>query len=161
MCIEFISLIVDILLTFVTGLMAYYTYCMVKSTKDSIVEMELSRKESNSAEIIVFFHINKDKIYFVIENTGKTIAKNIVIKSDKELINSSDIKFDKFYKFDDFPPNYKISSYFDSPECYKHKFGEFPKFKFDVCFETVYGTPIKRVYSWDLGYVVSLGYLGD
>jgi len=156
---NFISVGIDLILAFVTGLMAYYTYCMAESTKNSIKEMEKSRIESSSADIVVYFHVCEDSIYFVIENTGNTVAKNVVITPDKDLINSNVIPFKNLLRFDDFPPNYKISSYFDNPVLYKEKFNEFPRFKFNVTFRTVYGTDESRNYSWNLDYVNSLGYL--
>ena len=154
-----ISVIIDLILAIVTGLMAYYTYCMAESTRCSINEMEKSRIESNSADIVVYFHIVKDEIYFVIENTGNTVAKNVKITPDKELINSTGVNFKNFFEFKDFPPNYKISSYFDNPYGYKKKFDVYPKFKFNVKFETVYGVCENRNYSWNLDYVDSFGYL--
>lgn len=156
-----ISIIIDLILAIVTGLMAYYTYCMAESTKNSIKEMEKSRIESSSADIVVYFHVDENRINFVIENTGNTVAKNVVITPNKELINSSDINFNNLLKFEDFPPNYKISSYFDDPELYKKKFNEFPNFNFKVTFETVYGADESRDYSWNLDYMDCLGYLGD
>lgn len=156
-----ISVGIDLILAIVTGLMAYYTYRMAESTKCSIKEMEKSRVESSSADIVVYFHVERDEIYFVIENTGNTVAKNVVITPDKDLINSIGTNFKDFFKFEDFPPNYKISTYFDTPEEYKKKFNEYPKFKFNVRFKTVYGTDEDKNYSWNLDYVTSFGYLAN
>ena len=81
MIIEEISLIVDIFLTIVTAIMAYVTYKMAKSTKESVVEMKLTRVEANSAEVIAYIEVEAYRMYLVIENIGNTVAKDVKIKS--------------------------------------------------------------------------------
>ena len=48
--------------------MAYETYKMAKSTKTSVEEMHITRKEANSAEVIAYLKVESHRIYLIIEN---------------------------------------------------------------------------------------------
>ena len=87
--------------------MAIATFLMVYYSKKSIDEMKLTREKSNSAEVIVYFKVDTHRMYLIIENVGNTVAKNVNIKIEPELkdstnneINLNEISF--------LPPNYKI-----------------------------------------------------
>lgn len=62
-----ISILSNILLTIVTGIMAYATYKMANSTRESVNEMKLTREESNSAEVMMYFEVEALRMYLIIE----------------------------------------------------------------------------------------------
>lgn len=88
MDLDFTSIIIYIISTIVTGIMAFETYKMVCSTKESVEEMKKTRVESNSAEIIMYFTAEYGRIYLIIENVGKTVAKDVSIEFEPELKDS-------------------------------------------------------------------------
>lgn len=150
---ECISIILDVILTIVTALMAYETYKMAKSTKSSVKEMEMNRKEANSAEVIIYFKVESHKIYLVIENVGNTIAKNIEISFETELKNSNGYIFDKFESIDFLPPHYEIKTFFDTITAYHRKYHEEPYMDVKISFENIYGETVNREYKSDMGYL--------
>ncbi|MBR0272153.1 MAG: hypothetical protein IJQ68_09255 [Methanobrevibacter sp.] len=150
------SIVVDIILTFVTAFMAFETYKMAKSTKASVEEMEISRKEANSAEVIMYFKVESHRIYLVIENVGNTIAKNVNISYEPELTNSNGFTFEKLKQIDFLPPNYQIKTFFDMMNTYYKKYGEDPKINVKISFENIYGDIVKREYKSDLDYLKSV-----
>lgn len=153
MSFECISIILDVILTIVTALMAYETYKMAKSTKSSVKEMETNRKEANSAEVIMYFKVESHRIYLVIENVGNTIAKNIEISFETELKNSMEDTFDKLESIDFLPPHYEIKTFFDTTTAYNQKYKEEPYMDVKISFENIYGERVIRKYKSDLEYL--------
>lgn len=137
MSIEEISLIVDIFLTIFTAIMAYVTYKMAKSTKESVVEMKLTRVETNSAEVVSYFEVDAHRMYLVIENVGNTVAKNIKINMTSELKNSRGHGIDNLKEISYLPPNYKIKTFFDMTYSYHSKYKEYPQNKFSITYENI------------------------
>ena len=108
MDLNFISIIIDIFSTIFTAIMVYVTYKMASSTKESVKEMKKTRVESNSAEVIIYFNIEYDRIYLIIENIGNTVAKDVSIEFKPELKNSHNNSYEHLKEFSFLPPNYKI-----------------------------------------------------
>lgn len=138
------------------------TVVMVYETRKSVNESIKSREESNSAEVIAYIKAEYHRMYIIIENIGSTIATDIKINTDKPLINSWGKTFDDFKEIDSLPPNYPIKTYFDETYSYKEKFNdEFPDFKFNIEFTNIYGKVIPRKYDSNLGFLNSVGFIGD
>lgn len=161
MSLEEISLVVDIVLTAATGIMAYATYKMVKSTNESVNEMKLSREETNSAEVVTYFEVDAHRMYFVIENVGKTIAKNVNIEVNPELKDSMGRKYANLKEISYLPPNYKIKTFFDMTHSHYTKFKEYPHIKFIITYKNIYGRIIKREYESDLNYLTDVNFLNS
>ncbi|SFL23381.1 hypothetical protein SAMN02910297_00297 [Methanobrevibacter olleyae] len=159
MDIECLSLIVNIILTIVTGVMAIATYKMACSTRKSVDEMEISRKESNSAEVVVYLYVEYNRIYLVIENVGKTVAKNIILNFDSSLKNTHNTDFSSLEKIAFLPPNYKIKTFFGMSHSIRNEFQGFPEYIFKVIFETIYDESVEREYISDLNFLNSVEYL--
>ena len=153
---EWISILVNISLTIVTAFMAYETYKMAKSTKTSVEEMQITRKEANSAEVIAYLKVESHRIYLIIENIGNTIAKNVNLSYEPELINSHGQTFENLKQINFLPPNYQIKTFFDMMNQYYGKYGEDPKLKVILSFENIYGEIVKREYKLDLDYLKSI-----
>ena len=153
---EWISILVNISLTIVTAFMAYETYKMAKSTKTSVEEMHITRKEANSAEVIAYLKVESHRIYLIIENIGNTIAKNVKLSYEPELINSHGQTFENLKQINFLPPNYQIKTFFDMMNQYYGKYGEDPKLKVILSFENIYGEIVKREYKLDLDYLKSI-----
>lgn len=88
MDLNIISIIIDIILTIVTGFMAVATYKMAQSTNESVEEMKKTRVEANSAEVIMYFNVENNRMYLIVENIGNTVAKDISIEVEPELKDS-------------------------------------------------------------------------
>ena len=138
--------------------MAIATFLMVYYSKKSIDEMKLTREESNSAEVIVYFKVDTHRMYLIIENVGNTVAKNVNIKIEPELkdstnneINLNEISF--------LPPNYKIKHFFDMTHSYYNKYHEYPKNKFIITYENIYEKTIERNYESNLDYLKEIDFL--
>ena len=159
MGIEEVSLIVDIMLTIFTAAMAYVTYKMAKSTKESVVEMKLTRVETNSAEVVSYFEVEAHRMYLVIENVGSTVAKNVKIKINPELKNSRGRKIDNLKELSYLPPNYKIKTFFDMTPSYYNKYKEHPQNKFIIIYENIYGELVEREYESNLDYLSDVHFL--
>ena len=153
---DLISLLVDIALTIFTALMALATYKMVTSTNNSVEEMKISRKEANSAEVMLYFKDEGHRIYLIIENFGNTSARNIDISYEPELTNSKGFTYEKLKHVDFLPPHYQIKTFFDMMNQYYGKYGEDPKLKVILSFENIYGEIVKREYKLDLDYLKSI-----
>ena len=158
MDLNFISIIIYIISTIVTGIMAVETYIMVCSTKESVEEMKKTRVESNSAEIIMYFTAEYGRIYLIIENVGKTVAKDVSIKSEPELKNSCNNSYEYLKEFPFLPPNYKIKCFFDMGVNYLNEKNPI-KYTFIITFTNIYNDKIKRKYIHDLSYMNNLYYL--
>lgn len=154
-----ISVIVDILSTLISAVLAILTYRMAKSTKKSVEEMRLSRKEANSAEVVVYFKARGMDLYLIIENIGKTVAKDIKISSIPKLENSRNCSFDKLKEISFLPPNYQIDSFFDTSKLYREKFNKLPNFTFLISYRNIYGDSIEREYVVNLNYLDNSYYL--
>ena len=101
-------------------------------------------------------------MYIIIENIGSTIAKDIKITSNKPLKNSHGETFEDFKEIKSLPPKYDIKSYFDETYRYKEKNNDkFPDFEFTVEFTTIYNKRIKREFDSNLGFLNSVGFMGD
>ena len=138
------------------------TVVMVYETRKSVNESIKSREENNSAEVIAYIKAEYHRLYIIIENIGSTMATDIKIKTDKPLKNSMDLSFKDFDEIKFLPPNCTIKSYFDETFSYKKKFNnKFPDFKFNIEFKNIYGNTISRQYDSDLGFLNSVGFLGD
>lgn len=156
---EWISILVNISLTIVTAFMAYETYKMAKSTKTSVEEMHITRKEANSAEVIAYLKVESHRIYLIIENIGNTIAKNVKLSYEPELINSHGQTFENLKQICFLPPNYQIKTFFDMMKSYYGKYGVNPNVNVKVSFENIYGETIQREYNSDLDYLRDMNVL--
>lgn len=143
----------------VTGFMAYATYKMANSTRESVNEMKLTREESNSAEILIYFEVEAPRMYITIENTGNTIAKNVKIQPEPELKNSRDSTYTDLYDIPFLPPHHKIKTFFDMTNSYENK--KYPDGTFNIIYQNIYNKTIKRTYNYDLNYLNSTGYLNS
>lgn len=161
MDLNILSIIIDIILTIVTGVMAYATFNMANSTKKSVNEMKLTREETNSAEVLMYFEIDAHRMYLVIENVGKTIAKDLKIKYEPELKNSKGEKYNELKEISYLPPNYKIKTFFDMTHNYYGKYQEYPNVKFFISYKNIYNIQITREYESDLNYLNDVGFLGS
>ena len=110
---EEIAIIISTVSAVATVFMVYFTYRMAKSTKESVDEMRLTRKEANSAEVIAYLKVESHRIYLIIENIGNTIAKNVKLSYEPELINSHGQTFENLKQICFLPPNYQIKTFFD------------------------------------------------
>ena len=154
-----ISIFSNILLTIVTGIMAYATYKLANSTRESVNEMKITREESNSAEVTMYFEVEALRMYLIIENTGNTIANDVKIQSKPELKNSRDSTYTDLYDIPFLPPHHKIKTFFDMTNSYNNK--KFPKGTFQISYKNIYNNTINRTYNYDLNYLNSTGYLNS
>lgn len=150
---EEIAIIISTVSTIASVIMVYFTYRMAKSTKESVDEMRLTRKEANSAEVIAYLKVESFRIYFIIENIGNTIAKNVNLSFEPELIDSRGHTFENSKHIDFLPPNYPIKTLFDTKDSYCNKYNETPKVNIKLSFENIYGEPVQREYNSDLHYL--------
>jgi len=139
---------------------AVITLMMVILTYKSVRTMNLSRKETNSAHVIVYFKTESHDMYLVVENTGKSLAKNVKINFNPDLINSRDNKYVNFKYFSYLPPNFKIKTVFDSTPRYLQHFGNFLEYHIDVDYINIYGENCHEEYDCDLNYLNDLIWLG-
>lgn len=158
---EWISILVNIALTVVTAFMAYETYKMAKSTNTSVDEMKINRKETNSAEVMLYFKVEGHRIYLIIENFGNTSAKNVKITYVPELKNSKGYTYEKLNNIDFLPPHYQIKTFFDMVNQYYGKYDEDPNLDVKLSFENMYGETVERKYRLDLGYLKSVRQLNS
>ena len=161
MDLNILSIIIDIILTIVTGIMAYATFNMANSTKKSVNEMKLTREETNSAEVLMYFEIDAHRMYLVVENVGKTIAEDVKIKFEPELKNSKGEEYNELKEISYLPPNYKIKTFFDMTHRYYGKYQKYPNVKFFISYKNIYNKPITREYESDLHYLNDVGFLGS
>lgn len=161
MDLNILSIIIDVILTIVTGIMAYATFNMANSTKRSVDEMKLTREETNSAEVLMYFEIDAHRMYLVVENVGKTIAEDVKIKFEPELKNSDGEEYNELKEISYLPPNYKIKTFFDMTHRYYGKYHKYPKVKFFISYKNIYNKPITREYESDLHYLNNVGFLGS
>ena len=159
MDLNIISIIIDIILTIVIGFMAVATYKMAQSTTESVEEMKKTRVEANSAEVIMYFNVENNRMYLIVENIGNTVAKDISIEVEPELKDSHNKDYEHLKEISFLPPNYQIKAFFDmgltvsagsdfavTPE-------PFPMRGIQLANE------IKREYISDLSYIKSVSYL--
>lgn len=144
-------LIGNIFLVFGTFIMAYYT-------KKSMDVMNLTRKESNKAQIIAYFKImDNEEVQIIIENTGKTIAKNVSIISEPPIKNLANKEIDilKGYEIPSFPPNFKIENIFALTNniIYENKNS---KFNITISYINIYQKEETESYILDLSYIKDL-----
>ena len=159
MDLNFISIIIDIILTIVTGFMAFATYKMAHSTNESVEEMKKTRVEANSAEVIMYFNVENNRMYLIVENIGNTVAKNITIEVEPELKDSHNKDYEHLKKISFLPPNYQLKAFFDMGFNYLKKEDNPVKYKFSITFTNIYNDKIKREYISDLSYIKSVSYL--
>lgn len=159
MNLEEISIVVTIASTIATVAMVYFTYKMANSTKESVEEMKKTRVEANSAEVIMYFDVQNERMYLIVENIGNTIAKDISIEIDPELKDSDNEKYEHLKEISFLPPNYQIKTFFDMKFHYFNEYGDLPKFRFTITFTNIYNNRIKREYISDLTYLKSVSYL--
>lgn len=161
MDLNILSIIIDVILTIVTGVMAYATFNMANSTKKSVDEMKLTREETNSAEVLMYFETDAHRMYLVIENVGKTIAEDVKIKFEPELKNSEGKKYNELKEISYLPANYKIKTFFDMTHAYYGKYRGYPNVKFFISYKNIYNKQITREYESDLNYLNDVDFLGS
>lgn len=159
MDLNIISIIIDIILTIVTGFMAVATYKMAQSTNESVEEMKKTRVEANSAEVIMYFNVENNRMYLIVENIGNTVAKDISIEVEPELKDSHNKDYENLKEISFLPPNYQIKAFFDMGFNYLKKKDNPVKYKFSITFTNIYNDKIKREYISDLSYIKSVSYL--
>lgn len=158
-CDIIISIILNIILTIVTGFMAVATYKMAQSTKESVEEMKKTRIEANSAEVVMYFNVEHDRMYLIVENIGNTVAKDIFIEVEPELKDSRNLKYEHLKEISFLPPNYQIKTFFDMGFHYLKQEDNPVKYKFIITFTNIYNAIIRREYISDLSYIKSVSYL--
>jgi hypothetical protein len=81
----------DILLAAVGVLTLLALMYYAKKTSDMVVEMKAAREADNRPYVVVHFDpfSYRDAIMFVVENTGHTAAKGLVLKCDPSLVGRS------------------------------------------------------------------------
>ena len=144
------QIIIPSVMVAVTGITAHFTYSSVK-------ELKKTRKEANTAEVAVYFKVEYGRIYLIVENIGKTIAKNVKIKSEPLLKDSSGEIDTNFKDISFLPPNYPMKTFFDLTYGYKEEYQKCPKTTFSVSFENIYNETIERKYVSDLSYLENKG----
>lgn len=93
------------ILVVITGIYAYLTYKMMQTSKES-VKIALAQSEAMFRPYIVFepfVRPNTPFIYLRIKNTGKTAAKNVTLKLDRD-----------FYQFAEKDKNLRETTAFSS-----------------------------------------------
>ncbi len=159
MDLDIISIFINIILTIVTGFMAFATYKMAQSTNESVKEMKRTRIEANSAEVVVYFNVKNDRMYLIVENIGNTVAKDISIEVEPKLKDSQNKKYEHLKEISFLPPNYQIKTFFDMGFNYLKKDDNPVRYKFIITFTNIYNDKIKREYVSDLSYIKSVSYL--
>jgi hypothetical protein len=145
--ITIISMIITISMAIGTFIMAWYT-------RKSAEEMNLTRKESNNAHIVIYFKSKGIKLNLIIKNIGKTTAKNVQIKTDPIIRNSKDHTYNSLMEdIPSFPPGFELTTYFDISRNYFKKFKEWKKYDVSISFTNIYGEKIKEDYTLDLNYL--------
>lgn len=149
-------------LDWITLALALGTCIMAFYTRKSAAEMSKTRKETNAANIIIYFKQKGHKLNLIIKNVGKTTAKNVEIKSEPSIENSQGIIFDRFIeKITTFPPEFEIVSFFDMTPDYLEKFPDGTKHQVSITFNNIYGETIVEEYILDLSYVKGVMFLGN
>lgn len=159
MDLNIISIIIDIILTIVTGFMAVATYKMAQSTNESVEEMKKTRVEANSAEVIMYFNVENNRMYLIVENIGNTVAKDISIEVEPKLKDSHNKDYEHLKEITFLPPHYQIKAFFDMGFNYLKKEDNPVKYKFIITFTNIYNDKIRREYISDLSYIKSVSYL--
>jgi len=149
-----ILIIANLSLAVGTFLMAFYT-------RKSAQEMNLTRKESNKAHVIIHFKHRGPIIHLVVKNIGKTPAKNVTIRSDPQIKNSRGRTFNSLLEgvIPSFPPGFEITTFFDISNAYFNKHNSVKKYNVTINFINIYNEEIEEEYVLDLGYLQDTSYL--
>lgn len=121
--VQILSLIFLIIYVIKTWQMASATKESAKISEMTLHEMKETRDEEYAPYVVIYFDYSKQVMELVIKNIGKTIAKNVRLQFDPNLINSQEEKFDSLIneKIDSIPPGYEIRSFFDLSHSYFQK----------------------------------------
>lgn len=135
--IQVLLFIVQVLSLGFLGLYVWKTWQMASSTRESakasekmIEEMKNARDQESAPYVIPYININKHMMYFGIKNVGRSVAKNIKIEFEPELMSSifgekiRDISLIK-NGLSSLPPGHELSTFFDVSHIYLNR-SDFP-----------------------------------
>lgn len=105
--------------------------------------MKKTRVEANSAEVIMYFNVENNRMYLIVENIGNTVAKDISIEVEPKLKDSHNKDYEHLKEISFLPPNYQIKAFFDMGFNYLKKEDNPVKYKFIITFTNIYNDKIK------------------
>jgi len=136
------SIIMNIIMSVATAFMAI-------ATMKSVKEMNLSRKETNRAYLVLYFKIVNSEIYLILKNFGSTAAHNIKIEPTDEEKQNKDLHQYLNRKIDIIAPDSEINIHLDQ-ENYNT---ELPKLSLNLIYKDIYKETHSEKYDLDISYV--------
>lgn len=138
--------------------MAIATVGMACYSKKSIDEMKISRKEENKANIVFYVEQKEYNLNFIIKNIGKTMAKDVKIRSNPEFKydDTDKFNFDSIFKntIPSFPPGFEIKVSFN--ETFYVLNEENLQYSINISFKDIYGNINQEKFVIDFSYLKGL-----
>lgn len=145
------SAISNFAMAIATVLMAYYS-------KRSIDEMKISRKEENKANIVFYVEQKEFNLNFIIKNIGKTIAKDVKIRSNPEFKHddTDEFNFDSIFKntIPSFPPGFEIKVSFNDTFYVLNE--KNLQYSINISFKDIYNNINQEEFVIDFSYLKGL-----
>lgn len=139
--------------------MAIATLGMAYYSKKSIDEMKISRKEENKANILFYVEQKEFNLNFIIKNIGKTMAKDVKIRSTPEFKydDTGEFNFDSIFKntIPSFPPGFEIKFSFNDT-VYLLNEAESLIYHISISFKDIYDETVKEDFIIDFNYLKGL-----
>ncbi|WP_409174829.1 hypothetical protein [Brevibacillus fortis] len=142
------------------------TILIMRANRRSVIEMEKTREEEHRPYVVVFFDNKQiNQVNFVIQNIGKTLAKEVVITStpafnipkDRPLSESNLLN----RPIPNMPPNYKFTTFVDMLWDLKDDEGNFPKFDIVVSYKGQNNKKYQEEYHLDLNVEKGISRLSE
>ncbi|KZX17135.1 hypothetical protein MBCUT_03670 [Methanobrevibacter cuticularis] len=155
---------IDTLVFIATASLAIGTFILAFFTKKTANEMTRTRKETNQANVMLYFKEQNNILYLVVKNFGDTEARNVKIYSNPPIENSKGYNYDSLFEsmLSNFPPGYEVFTFFDVPINYIKKFGSnFPRYGITIEFDDIYNEHHIQECDMDLRYIQNIEFLGS
>lgn len=171
--IETLSILMNFFVAVGTIAMAWYSKKAIEKSKESveyseksIKEMKLTRKESNTAHVVMYFENDGHTLYLIIKNTGLTNARDVMIKTNPELTPEDHCDLSNIInkKISIIPPNYEIKTIFhDTVNIIGDGVDKTnpPKLEYEIIikYTNIYDEIVEEKYNVDLNYLKSISFI--
>lgn len=143
------------IMAILTFVYVVFTIFIFIANSRSVKEMKLSREEENRPYIISYFYLKpKGTAELIIENIGKSIARNVSIKIFPEFKFPKNCPLSDSYILNkpipSMPPNYKIKAFVGMTWDFKQKDGSFPIYNIEINYNNTSGKLYRDYYIIDL-----------
>ena len=139
--------------------MAIATVIMAYYSKKSIDEMKITRKEESKANIVFYVEQKEFNLNFIIKNIGKTMAKDVKIRSTPEFKydKTDEFNFDSIFKntIHSFPPGFEIKFSFNDT-IYLLNEAESLIYHITISFKDIYGETVEEEFVINFNYLKGL-----